>query len=174
MNKTINILLSVVSFLITLTSTLIIGYYELYTYEMFMIIISILSVINLLIIIFTSSKDAEDIYNKKLKIILKTYDAILSRVEKLPEIEKSRIIIIDNFDDLVDAQNEIKKPICYKKRSDSCSFVLLDDKETYGYSIKMNKDSISDLDVILTLKKAKNANNPKSKKNNNNKSNNIW
>ncbi len=59
---------------------------------------------------------------------------------------------------MVDAQLEIRKPICYYKQTESCSFVLLDDKEAYVYVEKLSDDVLSPVEIELNDIKAKQKN----------------
>ena len=59
---------------------------------------------------------------------------------------------------MVDAQLEIRKPICYYKQTESCSFVLLDDKEAYVYIEKLNQDVISPIEIEINEIKLKQKN----------------
>lgn len=69
--------------------------------------------------------DSEKAYAAKVKYILSTYDAVLAKSSVLPSLDGKDIIKIDNIDDLIDIQNEVRKPICYFNLVDSCSFVVL-------------------------------------------------
>ena len=65
------------------------------------------------------------------------------------------IIYVETIDDLIDAQLEIRKPICYYKQTESCSFALLDDKEAYIYIEKLNPDVVSPLEIEIKENKLK-------------------
>ena len=88
------------------------------------------------------SKDPEKRYEKEVQSILKTYDSVLVKSNNIPKLKNKTILSIDSIEDLVDAQLEIRKPICYFKQTDSCSFLLMDEETAYIY-IKKVKDSIS-------------------------------
>ena len=57
--------------------------------------------------------------------------------------------LLESIDDLVDAQLEIRKPICYLKQTESCSFILLDEKEAYVYIEKLNEDVTSPIEIEI-------------------------
>ena len=59
---------------------------------------------------------------------------------------------------MIDAQLEIRKPICYYKQTESCSFVLLDDKEAYVYVEKLNPDVVSPVEIEINDIKLKQKN----------------
>lgn len=110
---------------------------------------------------FFSSNDDIQIYEKTIKKILNTYDSILVRSNSVPSLEGKNIISVLSIDDMVDAQLEIKKPICYIKQTESTSFVLLDEKEAYVHTIKLYDNTVSPLDIELENINIKNKKNNK-------------
>lgn len=96
-----------------------------------------------------NSRDEESIYKNKLNKLLKTYDSILVKSSTLPSLEDRNIIQVDSFQDLINAQLEIRKPIYYKLQVSCCSFLLLDDKEACTYILKSNDKVVSDLDILI-------------------------
>ena len=88
-------------------------------------------------------------YESKVKNILNTFDSVLVRTSNVPNLDGRNIIQLQSMEDLIDAQLEIRKPICYIKQSESCSFLLLDDKETYIYIEKLNDTIVSPLEIEL-------------------------
>lgn len=105
--------------------------------------------------IFDNSSPAKA-YESNVKSILNTFDSILVQSNAVPKLEGRNIINVETIDDLVDAQLEIRKPICYYKQSESCSFALLDDKEAYIYIEKLNPDVVSPLEIEIKENKIKN------------------
>ncbi len=95
------------------------------------------------------SSSPEKIYEANVKDILVTFDSILIQNNEVPKIDGRNVIIVQSIDDLIDAQLEIRKPICYFKQSESCSFVLLDTKEAYVYIEKLNDTVISPLEIAI-------------------------
>ena len=95
-------------------------------------------------------------YESNVRNILNTFDSILVQSNAVPKLEGRNIINVETIDDLVDAQLEIRKPICYYKQTESCSFALLDDKEAYIYIEKLNPDVVSPLEIEIKENKLKN------------------
>lgn len=95
-------------------------------------------------------------YESNVRNILNTFDSILVQSNAVPKLEGRNIINVESIDDLVDAQLEIRKPICYYKQTESCSFALLDDKEAYIYIEKLNPDVVSPLEIEIKENKLKN------------------
>ena len=95
-------------------------------------------------------------YESNVRNILNTFDSILVQSNAVPKLEGRNIINVETIDDLVDAQLEIRKPICYYKQTESCSFALLDDKEAYIYIEKLNPEVVSPLEIEIKENKLKN------------------
>ena len=97
----------------------------------------------------------ERIYSSNIKEILNTFDSVLVKSNNLPSLEGRNIIILESIDDLVDAQLEIRKPICYLKQNESCSFMLFDEKEIYICIEKLNDEVVSPVEIELENIKTK-------------------
>lgn len=104
------------------------------------------------------SSNPNKAYESNIRSILNTFDSILVKSNSVPKLIGRNIIIVDNIDDMVDAQLEIRKPICYYKQTESCSFVLLDDKEAYVYVEKLNEDVLSPVEIEINDIKLKQKN----------------
>lgn len=98
--------------------------------------------------VFTSNNPTK-VYESKVRNILNTYDSILVQSNKIPSLEGRNVVNVERMEDLVDAQLELRKPICYLKQTESCSFLLLDEKEAYVYIEKLNDDVISPVEIEL-------------------------
>lgn len=101
------------------------------------------------VIYYNESKDNYSIYRNKLRRVINTYDSILVKSEKLPELVDHSIIRVASMEDLVYAQMVIKKPIFFYEEEKSCSFVLIDDKEICVYILKANTDDITATEIII-------------------------
>ena len=118
----IYIILSIISFIVTflLYRYVLYGYCILFfTFGIVLLLLALNSIVK--------NKSPEMIYQSFIKDILKTFDSILVKSSEVPNLDNRNIIEVENIDDLIDAQLEIRKPICYLKQTESCSFVLLDD-----------------------------------------------
>lgn len=104
------------------------------------------------------SKNPEKNYEGTVSDILNTYDSILVKSNSVPNFEGRNIVEVVSFDDLIDAQLEIRKPICYMKQTESCSFCLLDEKEAYVYIEKLNDQVVSPVEIEIKEMKIKNKN----------------
>ena len=109
-------------------------------------------------ILSVRNKNPERSYEDTVNSIINTYDSILVKSNSVPNFEGRNIIEVMSFDDLIDAQLEIRKPICYMKQTESCSFALLDDKEAYVYVEKLNDQVLSPLEIEIKEYKIRNKN----------------
>lgn len=77
-------------------------------------------------------------YHRQLKRILNTYDGIIVNVDKLPSLDKLNVAEVTEFEELVDAQNEVRSPINFKedKRRGIAKFVLIKDDLAWVYILK--------------------------------------
>ncbi len=98
---------------------------------------------------FVNAFRKEPPFDKNLRYILNTFDSILVKSNSIPSLEGRSIIEVNSFEDLIDAQLEVRKPICYLRQLDSCSFVLLDDKAAYCYIEKSTPTVVSPLELEL-------------------------
>lgn len=97
-------------------------------------------------------------YESKINDILNTYDSVLVKSNSVPNIDDRNVVMVLSFEDLIDAQMEIRKPICYLKQTESCSFALLDEKEAYIYIEKLNDDITSPMEIAIKEVQIKNKN----------------
>ena len=104
--------------------------------------------------LFTSSNPTK-LYENKVRNILNTYDSILVKSNTIPSLEGRNVVNVEKMEDLVDAQLELRKPICYLKQTESCSFILLDDKEAFVYVEKLNDDVVTPVEIELKELKIK-------------------
>lgn len=77
-------------------------------------------------------------YHQTLHKILKTYNSIIVNVEKTSFDKNENIVQVSNFDELLDAQSELRTPIlhCETKPNKESIFYLHYDKTTLVYTLK--------------------------------------
>lgn len=100
-------------------------------------------------IYYNDTKDNYSLYKNKLRKIINTYDSVLVKSEKLPDMEKHNIIRVASMEDLIYAQMVIKKPIYFYEEERCCSFVLLDNPEICVYILKADVEVISTTEIII-------------------------
>ena len=137
-----------------ITILLLLGSFYLYTIEKYSFLIVVVPLI--IVFIYFSFKDVgikkspEEEYNSFLKDVMRTYDAVLIDVVDIPNVEGRSIVKVSNFEDLIDAQIEIRKPIYYKRADRSTLFVLLDDKQVCIFILKVDDSEKSSFDRWLS------------------------
>lgn len=102
----------------------------LFTYYLYMSYRIIVYVFKILI--------SQDKYNKKINKIFHDYDDIIVKVNTYPDVKDKDILKVANFEELVDAQVSLKKPIIYyeiHKKRESC-FWIIDENQVFMYTIK--------------------------------------
>lgn len=95
------------------------------------------------------NKNEIESYESNVSNILRLYKSILVKTNNYPDLLEKNIIRVDNIEDLIDAQLEIRKPIYYVKQVQTCSFILIDNDEALVYIMKRNEDVVSALDIII-------------------------
>lgn len=108
---------------------------------------------------FLGNRNPSQVYESEVKDILNTYDSILLKCSSVPNFEERNIIRVESMDDLVDAQYEIRKPICYLKQTDSCAFIILDEKEAYVFIEKLDPEVLSPVEIEINNLKFRKKNN---------------
>ena len=77
-------------------------------------------------------------YSIELKKILSCYDDIVVNVNTLPDVSGLNIIHVESFDELLNAQGEVRMPInCYiSKRKNRATFILINESIAWVYVLK--------------------------------------
>ena len=148
MEKREKIILMVVVELVLLLITGLLFFNELPVYTIFFATLSAVCLV-FIILYAVNNRDENSIYLSTLKNIMRTYDSILVGSEDLPELRGRNILMVSSLEDFLDAQSEIRNPIYYKRDVDSCSFVIIDNKEACVYIFKRNDDVISPLETRI-------------------------
>ncbi len=143
-----------IAFIIFAVASLLLVNNKLYNYA---IITSVCAVVFLLILLINlfNNRTPEDSYNTFIRDSLKTFDAVLVNTDELPNIDDRSLVVISNFEDLIDAQIEIRKPIYYKRNDRSAIFILLDDKQACVCVVKVTPKEKSEFDDYLNEQKRK-------------------
>lgn len=100
-------------------------------------VISIFLIIFLLKAISNENKRHSK-YGKELNRILTTYDSIIVNASKLQDLTKYNVIVVNTFDELLDAHNEVRMPINYielEKNYESV-FILINNNIAWIYRMK--------------------------------------
>lgn len=162
-NKNKIIILSIFTvILILLTFVMIVN--DSLEYAIITIALSVILFTYLCTLVF--KKDDElSTYKKKLKNILKTYDSVLVYSGDELVLENENIIMVKNFDDIMNVQEELKKPLLYLSSKKSSLFMIKDGNELIIYILKVNEKLITKYELqIMRYLKNKKDNKPSNKK----------
>lgn len=77
----------------------------------------------------------ESVYQKKLRKILKVYDGIIVNLQKKPVLDRTKVLPVSSFEELIDAHSEVRNPINYINEKDGALFILMSDKYIYYYKL---------------------------------------
>lgn len=99
-------------------------------------ILAIFTVI-ILIVVFKINRNKLSFYERTLRRILLTHDSIIVNVEELPSLSSLSVVNVTSFDELLDAQSEVRLPINFKenKRKRNAKFVLVHDNLAWVYTL---------------------------------------
>lgn len=97
-----------------------------------------ISVLTTLIIKVILDEKSQSVYIRELKKILHDYGDIIIEVKKAPKLSKEKSSEVKNFNELVNAQIELRTPIVFSEiiKNELGIFVILKDDYAYYYSLK--------------------------------------
>lgn len=80
----------------------------------------------------------QDKYQKRLKKIFNNYDQVIVKVNKIPSTKGKSLLDVENFDELLDAQSELREPILYNEviSKQESVFIVIKDERAFRYVIK--------------------------------------
>ncbi len=106
----------------------------------------------LLIVYLNNTKSDHAKYESDLKYILRTFDSVLAYLDSDIKLRGKEIIRLESFDDLVNCQEEIKKPILYSYNDTSAVFLLIDKKTIFFTTLKENEKCTHPFELELIKK----------------------
>lgn len=113
-------------------------------YRIISISLWVFAILISIIFIIVYNKDRREMtpYYRKLKKILTTYDSIIVNVDKLASLDDVCIAKVTSFEELLDAQQEVRLPINYKedKKKKMAKFILLRNNFAWVYVLKDGED----------------------------------
>lgn len=120
-------------------------------------IVGVLLLIDIIVIFIycNNTKSANSIFKSKIKNITNTYDSILVYIDKLPSLKKKDIIKVNKFEDLINTQGEVKKPIFYSVEEKTAAFVIIDNNLVCYHIIKENDDLLDPIEEKILKEAAK-------------------
>jgi hypothetical protein len=81
------------------------------------------------IVIFVRRESHRSTYEKTLGHILHEYSQLIVEVERVPQVPRSKLIEVKNFDELLDARDTIQQPILHLTIADSRSLFVIEDQD---------------------------------------------
>lgn len=83
-------------------------------------------------------QDKQSSYDRILRKILREYDRLIVNSATMPELDKYEVIKLNSFDELVDAKENLHKPIYYYDvvSHHKCHFFIKNDNEIIIYTLK--------------------------------------
>lgn len=87
----------------------------------------------------------KDKYRVQVNKIIKKYNSILIGVDSIPKLSDKEIIITNYFNDLINIELELKKPVYYIRKNNTCDFILMTKDEAYVFMMKRDNKYKSDL-----------------------------
>lgn len=120
----------------TVTSTNIIYYIAFVS--IFICLIVVISQIILIIIDFKKYKK-DNFYQVTLKNIIDGYDNIIVNIKELPDFKKYNLIEIDSFNELLDAQSELRMPVHYYNEESGSTFFIINNDVIWKYRLVNDK-----------------------------------
>lgn len=91
----------------------------------------------LIVLIVKRVNGQVSIYQEKLEKLLKKYDDKIVNLKDLPDLAMYDVLFVENFQDLIDASNNINTPINYYEviKKHEATFIVLDNKCAYVYKL---------------------------------------
>ena len=82
--------------------------------------------------------NSQNKYQKLLKKIFSNYDQIIVKVNQFPKFGKKSVMDVSSFDDLLDAQSELREPILYNETiiNQNSVFMVIKDDKVFRYIVK--------------------------------------
>ena len=77
-------------------------------------------------------------YDAFIRKIFSNYDQIVISVDKIPDLTNIDVMEVSSFDDMIDAQVEVHKPIMFNevKKKKLAIFILVDGNHAYCYKVR--------------------------------------
>lgn len=106
-------------------------------YKVLSYIMAILFIVIILIeAIVIKGRRKKEMFNIQLNKILSTYDSIIVNVKSLPNLRNFNVIMVNSFEELIDAHSEVRMPINYYTKRNRHIFLLVNDKMAWLYEFK--------------------------------------
>ena len=88
---------------------------------------------------YVKHKEKQSKIKKELKRILKTYDSIIVNAKNNINLENYNRVEVSEFNELIDAYNELRKPIIYIHQNKKLMFILINEETAIHYTLKIKE-----------------------------------
>lgn len=86
--------------------------------------------------LYVSERKRKGKFNLELEKIQRQYDRAIVETNILPMFDESNIIDVKTFEELLDARENVEKPILHKRDADMSTFVIVDNDLLYRYILR--------------------------------------
>lgn len=86
--------------------------------------------------LFYQQYKTETEYEKTLRKILRNYDDIIVTTQNKPYIKTKEIVKVASFEELLDAQAELREPIIFYEKNGEANFIITQETRSYKYVLK--------------------------------------
>lgn len=142
-----SIILMIIFILLLIVSALL----SLTVYRKYVFVSMIGSIIDILFMYKSLNKKKSNIeeYKELIEYINKTYSALLVSVNQIPEMYNKDIIYVNTFEDLLNVQGEVDKPIFYKSYGREIIYFVIDNNLFCYTIIKLDKSKSSLINEVI-------------------------
>jgi len=105
------------------------------TFLLISILLFLISIFQIIKISIIKSKSGYSIYQKTLHRIFNEYDKLVVNTLEVPAVKDQQLIRVTSFEELVDAADNLQKPILYTEieKGKLCHFCVISEKQFYQY-----------------------------------------
>lgn len=112
------------------------------------ILIFLVSIFEIITLSIMKSKSGYSVYQKTLHRIFNEYDKLVVNTLEVPAVKDQQLIRVTTFEELVDAADNLKKPILYTEveKNKLCHFCVISDKQFYQYWLDVTGEVVEGTD----------------------------
>ena len=122
------------------------------TFLLISALVFLTSIFEIIKISIVKSKSGYSVYQKTLHRIFNEYDKLVVNTVEVPIIKDQQVIRVTSFEELVDAADNLKKPILYTEveKDRLCHFCVISEKQFYQYWLSVTGEVVegSDYETI--------------------------
>lgn len=89
---------------------------------------------------FIKHENSKSDYEKEIKKILTAYNNIIVNIDSIEDLNKYNVIMVNSFDELLDAHGEVRMPINYYEDTKESKFILINEGIAWVYILSKKKN----------------------------------